>query len=68
MANVEIELKQQTYGSTVKVDGVEINRVRTIAVRHTAGDIPRLYLEIAPSRMSISGEADVEEMSACGAD
>jgi len=60
MARVEIEAKQQTYGTTIKIDGVEVKQVRTIAFKHTAGDIPRLYLEIVPKQLSIVGDADVE--------
>jgi hypothetical protein len=50
---------QPTGGTRVLIDGVLVPRVREVAFVHTVGDVPRVFLEILPDVVEVTGHGDV---------
>lgn len=44
--NVEVVFKAAEYGSSVKIDEVEVQEIRNVSVHHRAGHQPKVKLEL----------------------
>ena len=58
--SVEISIAFSTFGSSVKIDGVEIPMIKKIELVHEAGSPPLLTLEVWPQHGGeVTGETQV---------
>ncbi len=54
---VKIELSPEPCGTQVYLDGVLVKELVCVEVRHHAGEVSRLKLELLPSAVEITGDA-----------
>jgi len=48
MPHIKIDIRYDTHGSKVWIDGQEVQRVRKISFEHVAGEMPVVDIEIIP--------------------
>ena len=58
---VKIDLSPKEIGTLVYLDGVIVRDLVCVEVRHHAGEVSRIKLELLPSEVEIVGEARVVE-------
>ena len=63
---IEIRMAMAAFGTKVIIDGVEIQRVRSVRFEHKAGDVPTLQLEIVQPVGKITGVGKLVDSTALG--
>jgi hypothetical protein len=59
MIPFEVEVSGGPAGTTVRLNGEEVPRLRDVVIRHGVGDAPTLELHVLPGPGAIVGEAEV---------
>lgn len=54
---IKIDLSPDKIGTLVYLDGVIVKELVCVEVRHHAGEVSRIKLELLPSAVEISGDA-----------
>lgn len=62
---VKIELSAEAIGTMVYLDGVLVKELVCVEVRHHAGEVSRIKLELLPSGIEIVGNAGEVQRTEC---
>lgn len=62
---LKIELSPEAIGTMVYLDGVLVKELVCVEVRHHAGEVSRIKLELLPSAVEILGEVGEVERVDC---
>lgn len=62
---VKINLSPRDLGTLVYIDGVPVQNVVCLEVRHHVGEVSRIRLELLPSEIEIVGDAGEVVRASC---